>query len=200
MNAQEIQHQIDQYIVNHSGLDQHRDYLGISKIADCPRKAYREYFDGVSLSEEAHRMCFTGYEQETNILVMLVGMGVAKLLREDEKEVVAPFDNRLRGHIDALTCEGDLLEIKSVSLNKFQGILASGKAPRRNYIQVQLYMLYGRWAKTFIVYRCRETYEHTVLYVPFNGMQALKFQQKAARLLESIDSKVEPECECRRCG
>lgn len=200
MDAKFIEQKITEYILANSGLDQHRDYLGISKIGDCPRKAYREYFEGGSFTEENHRMCFTGYEQEGQILNMLATLGLIRLIGNDEKEVVAPFDPRLRGHIDGLTRDGDLLEVKSVSWKRFQSIQENHRALSRHFIQVQLYMLYGRWARAFIVYRCRETYEHVVIHIPFNGNQALKFQQKAARLLECIDKREEPVCECGRCA
>lgn len=199
MNASELEHQIENYITNHSGLDQRRDYLGMSKIGNCPLVSYREYFDGITLSEQTHRMCYTGYEQETNILVMLVGMGIAKLVSDDRKEVVAKFDPRLRGHIDALTCEDDLLEVKSVSLRKFSQIAESRRALGKHYVQVQLYMLYGNWTKTFMVYRCRETYEHLVLQIPFRATMAHTFQDKARKLLAHIDSQVPPLCECGKC-
>ena len=50
-----------------------------------------------------------------------------------------------------------------------------------------------------MIYRCRETYEHIVLTVLYMESQALKFELKAKRLLDAIDRKIEPECECGRC-
>lgn len=199
MNAAEIQMQIQNYMVNRSGLDQHRDYVGMSKIGGCSLANYLEFFDGIHLSEEAHRMCYTGYEQEANILLMLANMGIAQIVPDDRKEVVAPFDPRLRGHIDALTCEGDLLEVKSVSNRKFVQVRDTGRSLGKHFVQVQLYMLYGNWNKAFIVYRCRDTYEHLVLKIPFRAILAHQFEQKAKSLLRSIDEKEPPECSCGHC-
>jgi hypothetical protein len=198
MNAQEIQNKIDAYIAANSGLEQHRNYLGISKIAGCPRAAVLEYRNGVELTEQAHRMCYAGYEQEKEIYSLAFKARVANLGTRDV-EVVSNFDNRLRGHIDSDTVDGELLEIKSVSLAKFEKVENTGRALFGHFIQVQLYMRYGPWKTCFIIYRCRETYEHIVIRVPYQEGQAAKFEKKAKDILRHIDAGTLPECECGRC-
>jgi len=196
MNASLLQVGLIQQIERKSGLDQHRDYLGISKIAECPRAAVREYFHGPSLTEQAYRMCFAGYEHERSIIELLAQ---ARLAKPITVEVVAPFDERLRGHTDALTMDDDLLEIKSVSVTKFQQVVRSTKALQKHFAQVQLYMRYGDWRQTFIVYRCRETYEHIVVRAPYVPIQAERYEQKAMMMLRYIDRNELPTCECGRC-
>lgn len=196
MNSISISNALTQQIAIRSGLDRHRDYLGISKVGDCPRQAVREFFNGVTVTTDAHRMCFAGYEQETSIIELLAQQNIAWAFGQ---EVVAPFDSRLRGHIDALTGDGDLIEIKSVSTDKFNIVNQLREPLRKHYIQVQLYMRYGRWQRTHVIYRCRETYEHIVLCVAYSDSKAAKYEQKAKLMLDAIDRHELPACECRRC-
>ena len=194
----EIQNTLTQQIAANSGLDQHREYLGISKISGCPRAAYNEYFDGVGeISEATHRFCFAGYEQERSVLSLLQKSGIGCM--DNGYGVIAPFDDRLCGHIDGLTLDNDLLEIKSLTVDKFERIRKEMKASYKHFIQVQLYMRYGGWRQCFTVYRCRETYEHLVIPVMYNERQAEKAENKAKAILAAIDAKVPPACECGRC-
>lgn len=199
MSDKEIAYRITTHIARVSGLDQHREYLGISKISQCPRAAVLEFRNGITETGEAHRMCYAGYEQERAVMQLLYNAGVAINSFPMSKEVVAPFDSRLRGHIDGETVDGDLLEIKSVSRFKFDKIRKDHHAKFEHFVQVQLYMRYGGWKKSFIVYRCRETYEHVVVEVPYNEGQAEKFEQKARKMLAYIDEGSLPPCECGRC-
>lgn len=196
MDAVVLERKVNEYLAQNSGLDQKRAYLGISKIADCPRKVIDEFLNGVTVTEESHRMCFAGYEQERMVMQMLVAMNVA---RPYLHEVVAPFDSRLRGHVDGVTVDGDLLEIKSVSLRKFEQVTQTHQALRKHFVQVQLYMRYGGWNRAWVVYRSRETYQHAIVRVPYMPGTAEKYELKAKRLLAFIDSKVMPECECGHC-
>lgn len=189
---------INEQIVIKSNLDQHRDYLGLSKIADCPRAVVREYRNGIKPDAVAYRFCFAGYEQERSILDLLDSAGILEPGTAG-MEIVAPFDRRLRGHIDGLTRDGELLEIKSVTVDKFRQVVNSSRAIRKHFIQVQLYMLYSGIKRANIIYRCRETYEHEVIHVSFNFETAKTFEDKASRILKAIDDNILPACECGRC-
>ena len=199
MSQKEIEYRITTHIARASGLDQHRKYLGISKISQCPRAAVLEFRNGIVETGAAHRMCYAGYEQERAVMQLLYNAGVSIGVFPMSKEVVAPFDSRLRGHIDGETVDGDLLEIKSVSKFKFDSIQADRIAKFAHLTQVQLYMRYGGWKKAFIVYRCRDTYEHVVIEVPYSESQSEKLEQKAKVILAYIDSGGLPPCECGRC-
>lgn len=196
MDAMTFQNKITEYVRNYSRLDLKRDYLGISKIADCPRRAVLEYRNGITPTEESYRNSYMGYEQETGVIVMLTGMA---MLRRQNIEVVAPFDSRLRGHLDGDISDGELIEIKSVSLNKFQKIRENKRALTKHYIQVQLYMRYGGYKEAFVIYRCRETYEHEIICVEYSHNSASKYEAKAKRMLAAIDSGEVPVCECGYC-
>jgi hypothetical protein len=134
---------------------------------------------------------------EWDVLNRLREMGLAKL---DRRELVADFDDRLRGHTDGLTEWGDLLEIKSVSSHKFELVTYHGRALHEHIGQVQLYMLYGGWRFTWFVYVNRESFEHRVVRMAFDNKAAQGLVEKAKRLLSKIDAGEAPACVCGRCG
>lgn len=196
METNQIMTGLEKEIAKQSGLEPHRSYLGISKISDCPRRAVREYLHGMKPNETAYRMSLAGYEHERNLLGLLVGAGIAKC---EYIEVVAPFDARFKGHIDAQTIDGELIEIKSVSTIKYSEVVRTQRTLRKHFEQVQLYMRYGGWNYCFVVYRCRENYMHKIIRVPYISRQAEALEQRAKRMLEFIDNGKLPPCECGHC-
>jgi hypothetical protein len=204
MDIVTFQNKIEEHIRAHSGLEMKRDYLGISQVGKCPRQVVREYLHGkTEPSLQAHEMCYAGYLFEQDVMRRLYEIGVAyvpALEGQGQKEVVAPFDERLRGHIDGETVDGDLLEIKSVSRAKFEKVKSTHMAFTEHFSQVQLYMKYGPWKKCWIVYVCRETMEHHVVRVPYVHTHAVKMEIRAQRMLAWIDQGILPACECRNCG
>lgn len=110
MNVTLLQSKIDEHLMQHSGLEQKRDYLGISAIGRCPRQVVREYLNGKGeMSLRDHQMCYAGYLFERDMMMRLREIGVAKTPIPGPSpeageggagyEVVAPFDQRLRGHV-----------------------------------------------------------------------------------------------------
>ena len=196
MDTKTLLNTINDQIEKQSGLDQNRDYLGISKIGKCPRAVYREYINGIEIFPDSHRMCFAGYQQEKSILGLLTADGI---ISQVGIEVVAPFDPRLKGHVDAVSNDKELIEIKSSTRRTFDKILETHRCSSEHFTQIQLYMRYGGWDTTFVIYRCRETYRHEVIKVPYISHTAERFENKAKMILEHIDRKEPPACECGRC-
>lgn len=198
MDTTTFQNKIDEHLATVSGLDVKRDYLGISSIGKCPRQVVREYLQGKSqITQRDHQMCYGGYLFEADLRNRLDAMGfkVAKV----GFEVVAPFDSRLRGHIDGEIFGVDLLEVKSLKRSKFEKVKQTHMPLFEHHVQVQLYMTYGRWQRCWFVYMDRESLEHHVVKVGYLHTQALKFEGKARMMLAHIDSETLPACECRYC-
>lgn len=200
MDAMTFQNKIEEHLRLNSGLDLKRDYLGMSAIGKCPREIVREYLHGKSnVNLRAHQAAHVGYLIEDDVISRLWEMGIARMLEDSQKEVVASFDPRLRGHVDGETVDGDLLEIKTVTVAKFEKVKSSHLALTEHFAQVQLYMKYGRWQRCWVIYVCRDTFEHYVVKVNYLHTQGLKYEFKAQRILAHIDSGILPECECRYC-
>lgn len=193
----DLEEKITAHLSKRSGLKLRKQYLGMSQIWKCPRVLYQAWFEGAAPDEFAHRMAYTGHMHEWDVFDRLREMGEAALKR---RELVASWDDRLRGHTDGEMVWGDLLEIKSVSAHKFEMVDYHGRALHEHADQVQLYMLYGGYHWTWMVYVNRETFEHRVMRIIFDPARAERLVMKAKRVLAAIDAGVAPECECGRCG
>ena len=199
LTPQLIESKIDDFMTRHSGFELRRNYLSISHIAGCPRQAVREYKEGYEVQEYSHRMAFAGYEMEVGVRAILEAEEVADPSSR-YMEVVAPFDERLKGHLDGLTVDGDIIEIKSVSRSQFKKIEEKGKVLWSHFVQTQLYMRYSGRKLAFVVYRCRDNYEYKVLELRYQEKMAAEFEDRARRILAAIDNDTILECECARCG
>ncbi len=196
ITTREVEEKMTQHLRLHSGLEASRSYLGMSQIAKCARQAYDKFVDGTDVSDFHHRMCYAGYLFEQDVLRRMREMRLANL---DRRELVAGFDDRVRGHIDGVTAWGDLLEIKSVTLSKFELVDKQRRALHEHNDQVQLYMRYGFWQYAWVVYVCRETFEHRVIRVRYDEQRALALELKAKEILRAIDARERPKCECGYC-
>lgn len=195
ITPKELENRLAKHVQLHSGLEV-RAYLGMSQVAKCARVSYDRFLNGEEHSDFLHRMCYVGYLFEADVLRRMREMRIAVL---DRREVVAGFDDRLRGHIDGVTPWGDLLEIKSVSTSKFDLICQQGRALHEHFDQVQLYMRYGGWKFAWVVYVCRESFEHKVIRVARSESRGLFLENKARLILAAIDARERPVCECGYC-
>lgn len=181
----------------HSGLEDRRGYVGISNVTKCIRRAYFDLTFGQVMSDDAHRMCYAGYLFERDMLARLVRMDFAR--PSGHRQVVAGFDARVCGHTDGECVTGDLLEIKSVSVKKYELILQNQRPLHEHNDQVQLYMRYGGYQQAYIIYVCRETLAHKSFIVQYDADRALSCEAKLMRLVAALDAKIPPACECGRC-
>ncbi len=181
-----------------SGLEQHRAYLGMSAISECPLELYRRFLGGQTLNDRAHAFCYLGYLFERDCKARLLAIG--QYVAGSERELVAPWDARFQGHTDGETAAGDLLEIKSVSENRLLRIRQDeGRLPNEHFYQVQTYLRYGPYERALVVYVCRETFEHYAVVAPRREAVGLAMEDKARRILAAVDSGRPPQCECGRC-
>ena len=195
MLAADLQNRIMNYIRAHSGFETKRTYVGMSHLSECPADQFTTFRDGLPETDYNHRMAYLGYALETVEKAILVNAGV---LRSVGREIVAEFDNRIRGHIDGETVDGDLVEIKTVSTVRFERILESGKALRDHFTQVQAYMHFGGYRHAEIIYVCRDDFRHHVVHVAYQPGLGEQIEAKARRVLAAIDEGRQPPCECRR--
>ena len=198
MNAQLVQAKLYAHLKLHSGLEQKRAYLGMSGIANCARRQYLDFVAGKSdLSLNAHLGCYVGYMFERDTLLRLDAAGIR--LNIARREVVADFDPRFRGHVDAETTDGDLVEIKSANANKFLQVSQQARALMSHYLQVQAYLRYGPWDHALLIYINRDTFEHRVLDIARSDRHGAQVQDKAQYILSSIDTRTPPSCTCGKC-
>src|SRR5262245_2638291 len=139
MEAKELEVKLMQSLRAMSGLEKHRPYLGMSGISKCSRRLYQEFTQGrLPPRDRDYYYCWSGYLFERAILDLLGA-------KRQEVEVIASWDSRFQGHIDYVLSEqaGVLLEIKSITFEKFLRLQESGRPDEANVAQVQMYMRHG---------------------------------------------------------
>lgn len=219
MNARDLKTQLSQALLENSGLEQKRPYLGMSQIGRCPRQLYRMMMEGrsaVEMSDQRHWYCWTGCLHEAAIADLVVRAHYSLYLLgggldRRQVEIVAEFDERYRGHVDYEWIDNDgaiyLLEIKSVSWRKFGHIIQARRPGWLHYCQVQAYMRHGQYPRAFIVYLARDVPHREwrgvplwVFDVQYNEELAMDLDRKARSILACVDNgNVMPRCECGKC-
>lgn len=199
MYSKIIVDKITEYCVKHSGLETYRAYLGMSSIGDCPSKIYDRYFNGTDLSVKNHWNCYRGYLLEKDLKKILLRTGI--LMPESDKEIIANFDKRFRGHIDGEDRIGNLIEIKSMSHDKFLRLVdTSGKVPMRHYMQIQAYLCHGDYPGCHYVAVSTQHFPQVYsVYLKRDDQIIEKVNDRAKLILSCIDNDTVPECECGRC-
>lgn len=174
-----------------------RGYLGMSQIAKCPRYLYNQLVNGCAKPGlQSMRYFHEGYVHEADILERARLAGVA--VKNHNRELVAPFDERFRGHIDG-EVDGDLVEIKSVAADRFDSVLEHG-AFFEHMDQCQMYMRYGGYERALIVYKNRDTGVLYVYDMHKSEAHGRRLEEKARQVLAAVDEHILPACTCGRCS
>jgi len=194
MDAIGLRKELERWTAQNCGHDSERRYLGMSQIWRCPADLYDVVLNGqpeVSLRDG--QRFYEGYLHERDMVARLQAVG----LYEACGELVAPWDERVRGHPDGII-GGDLLEIKSVWTAQFEEVRRSNRALQSHYEQIQLYLLYGDWERAIVIYKNRETGELRPIVVWPHVATQERLEEKARQVLEAVDCGERPECECGR--
>lgn len=174
-----------------------RDYLGMSQIGGCPRWLYSKLMNGQKRpGGRALLAMHEGRMHRGDILERLKIAGVQVVGRD--RELVAGFDERVRGHVLG-EVDGDLLLIKTLrDWDALASVMERGPRPR-DRDQVQMYMRYGGYRRGLIVYKERQGGDVWVCWASVNEERGARLEEKARRVLAAVDAGEPPECECGRC-
>lgn len=178
--------------------DDHEDrhYLGMSAISQCPRKLYREMVSGRDRPDRSSLILFhEGYVHERDIVDRLAKIGFP--VRNAQRELIAPWDERLRGHIDG-EVDGELLEVKSLNADRFEQVRERGPFSA-HADQAQLYMRYGGYPSAVLIYKSREMGALWIERVFYNEARAQVLEDRARMILLAVDRREPPVCTCVYC-
>lgn len=195
MRAETLKQALQDAVVH--TLEDGRDYLGMSQIGRCSRELYEQMVYGQRQPWGRWLwLCHEGYVHQADVLERLRQERVPVL--NANRELVAGFDERFRGHIDG-EVDGDLLEIKSVNdWAALREIVERGPRPR-DRDQVQAYMRYGGYARALIVYKARQSGELWVCWESLDEERGAALERKAQAVLAAVDARQPPACDCGWC-
>jgi hypothetical protein len=192
MRSVDLQSRLLAWSLANSGNDEHRNYIGLSGIADCERVII-ERWRGGNHPEDAELLKFgLGYDMEHILIGRLKALGLYRA-----GPAISLYGGMVQGHTDGLTPDGDLIEIKSVP--GAQHLPVNGKLPRRVYWQVQAYLYFGRLRYAHVIYLARDTGALAVYGLRLSPEVGHEIEAKVARLVEFARSGRTPACTCGRC-
>lgn len=190
MKAAELEKDLIQWTEEYSGYDEHRNYIGLSTIADCPKEIYRRFFNPTPASRDLKLRTRYTYEIEANMIKRLEALGLYGRVGP-----ITAYDGLVQGNPDGRILE-DLLEIKTVPLSKH---IPVGRLPIKVYWQCQAYMKYGAYPAALVIYLARDKGWFKVfdIYPDLRVMEMIDV--KIRSLIEAVKKETPPVCECRRC-
>lgn len=191
MNATELERKLIDWTARNSGYDEHRPYIGLSGIYDCPTVIYRKYFNRIGAS--AFSKCKTkfSYEIEKNLIDRLKAMGLYS-----RGEDISLYDGLVQGHIEGLI-DGTLFDIKTVPRDIY---LPNGRIPSRVEWQLNAYLLYRYEERALVWYFSRESGLFKILDIFADECTMKYVQEKVNMLVDAVTTQKEPKCQCGRCG
>lgn len=190
----------------------YRNYVGMSGIGGCLYDLYMRAKHHIRSDDRLRWYGWQGQVHEAAVKRLLGletdAMGTFLGRPNPEHELIADFDDRYRGHYDAVARDGTLVEIKSVNWKRFQMARATG-AFDKHIAQVQAYMHHGDFDHCVIVYVCRDM-PHKALFRPalplwtvdveLAAEHAERLNHRAMDVLSALDGEiVPPSCTCTFC-
>lgn len=191
MKAEDLERILIDWTLRHSGYDEHRNYIGLSGIADCPQIIYHRYFNETPASNGLKLRTRYSYEIEANLIDRLKGLGIYK----ERKNPITAYGGIVQGHIEG-EVSGSLLEIKTVPLAEH---LPNGSVPRKVYWQSQAYMYYGAYPETLCLYFARDSGQFKVFDLWPDHRIMMDIDRKIQNLIIAIQIKKQPDCTCGKC-
>jgi len=191
MNTREMDRLFIEWTAENSGYDEHRNYIGLSTIADCPREIYRRYFDSTPASVSSRLKTRASYEIEENLKNRFRKMGVY-----GEGIEISLYNGLVKGHTDG-EIWGRLLDIKTVPLTEH--LPRDNNLPSKVFWQIQAYMFFGGWEDSVVLYFARDFGVHKFFYVRYHESMGKKIETKLTGILRDIEPATPSQCECGRC-
>jgi len=199
MNAFTLQKELTDWSIKNSGYDEHRNYIGLSVILDCPRIIYRRFFNHTGMPMELRLRTRYSYEVEEIIKNRFKAIEVYSKGKE-----ISIYDGLVKGHTDGEIQTIDpprlvaLLEIKTVPATDHIP-KTFHEIPRKVIWQAQAYMLYGYYNLTFCFYFARESGLFRIFEIRPDPEIRQVIIKKVDYLVKSVTLKELPICECGKC-
>ncbi len=203
VDAVELRKKLNALTLRRAGYEP-RAYLSMSEIAGCPVELYRNLTRGrMPPPPEKQMLFYLDQLLKQDLKARLAALGL--FVEGSERELVAEFDTRFRGHTDGeLRREGRdlgtlfnlLLKIRPVYERDLIKLRALGRPLREHELQVQCYLRHGGYDRCELVYVARDSGALWAFDVPARVELADEADRTARRVLNAVDAHVAPHCTC----
>ena len=186
----DLQKQLVNYIVEHSGHDAHRRYIGLSGIGDCEALIYDHYMQGTPATVSERMKTAISYDLERALIEKLTALRLYS-----ESEEINLYNGIVQGHTDGRIWK-DLLEIKTIEREEWFPLYHLSV---RVFFQVQAYLHYLNIDFAQVIYLARDTGAVQIYSVRYHNSQGREIADKVDRLVNAVTTMKRPECTCGRC-
>lgn len=186
----DLQRQLVNYIVEHSGHESHRRYIGLSGIADCEQVIYDRYIHGTPATVGERMKSAISYDLERVLIEKLIALRLYK-----GGELIYLHDGLVQGHTDGWI-KDDLLEIKNVEKEEW---FPTQHLPFRVFYQVQAYLHFTKVRFAQVLYLARDTGAVQMYGLRRNDRSGAEIEEKLERLVKAVTNMERPECSCGKC-
>jgi hypothetical protein len=186
----DLQRQLVNYIVEHSGHDAHRRYIGLSGIGDCEQVIYDRYIHGTPATIGERMKSAISYDLERALVEKLTALRLYRI-----GVVISLYNGLVQGHTDGWI-KDDLLEIKTVAQEKW---FPEHHLLTRVYFQVQAYLHYLKINYAQVIFLARDTGAVQVYKERRDDRRGEEIAGKVDRLVVAVNTLKRPECSCERC-
>lgn len=188
--SHEIQKQLINYIVEHSGKELHRRYIGLSGIGDCEQVIYDRYLHGAPASISERMKTAISYDLERILIEKLIAMRMYT-----KSEPIILYNGMVQGHTDGWV-KNDVLEIKTIEKEEW---FPQNHLPVRAFYQVQAYLHYLNVRFAQVIYLARDTGALQVYGIRYDPQRGEEIACKIDRLVNAVTTLQRPECTCGKC-
>ena len=186
----DIQRQLVNYIVEHSGHEPHRRYIGLSGIADCEQVIYDCYIHGTPATIGERMKTAISYDLERVLIEKLTALQLYHKSAD-----IYLYNGLVQGHTDGRIKE-DLLEIKTVEREEW---FPENHLPFRVFYQVQAYLHFLKLNFAQVIYLARDNGAVQVYKERLDIRRGDEIARKVDRLVTAVTIMQRPECTCGRC-
>jgi hypothetical protein len=145
-----VAQELEDYTAKISRFELKRSYLSLSHISLDDDEILSQWFNGFKDSHLTRLRCYKGYQMERDLInrvIALYGDTNVKL------NVEVKAGSLWKGHVEMLLHDIPT-DCKSVPLDAH---LPIDRVPRKVFMQMQAYMLYGKWDLGRVIYESRES-------------------------------------------
>jgi hypothetical protein len=189
--ATDLQRQLVNYIVEHSGHEPRRRYIGLSGISDCEQVIYDRYIHGTPATVSERMKIAISYDLERVLIEKLTAL---QLYRKGEE--IYLYNGLVQGHTDG-RIRDDLLEIKTIEREEW---FPQNHLPFRAFFQVQAYLHFLNINFAQVIYLARDTGAVQVYSQRRDARKGEEIASKIDRLVTAVNAMQRPECSCGRCN
>jgi len=180
MNDTLVWKEIQDYTIQHSGFEEKRDYVSLSRISKNAEDLVKEFISGYYSNDNSRLKCYKGYQMEADMKRRLKIIFGSEISFDPEISIEGGL---FKGHPDFILREKPG-EFKSVLMDDW--LPWDKKINPSHYFQMQAYLLYLKREDGIFIYESRESGQIVSVLCRENKQTQRIIEEKIGRIKELL--------------